>query len=146
MIKNISELIQERQRLTDKVAEFGKQAEALRVKWRILSAERPQDPELQKLENSFDSVSKEGEKAREQELKVLDELTRCFDEMDKATSTISLPDKQQTLGSLRDTLTALISQGVPLDAPVITEGCDCYGDAGAVAFVDGGIIIKRVET
>jgi hypothetical protein len=45
------------------------------------------------------------------------------------------------------TVTQLIValQQMPSDALVITEGCDCYGDAGSVELVNGKVEIKRVE-
>lgn len=39
-----------------------------------------------------------------------------------------------TLQKLIDTLQDLRARGVPDDTPVITEGCDCDGVAGAVTF------------
>ena len=53
----------------------------------------------------------------------------------------ALAPGQLTVRALRDALSAL-----PNDAPVLTEGCDCYGDACGVALQsDGSVLIKRIE-
>lgn len=38
-----------------------------------------------------------------------------------------------TVKQLQDKLAALVASGVPEDAEVVIDGCDCVGDAGDVA-------------